>query len=73
MFERLAFVEPGLRLGKLPACIAAQGPSGRRRLSRRRPQADRYPVYQFLFGSADEAALKALWDSAVKPASSYLF
>ena len=73
MFERLALVEPELRLGELPTCIAAQGPSGRRRLSRRRPQAGRYPVYQFLFGSADEAALKALWDTAVRPASSFLF
>ena len=67
MSERLAFVEPGFRLGKLPDCIAAQSPSGRRRLSRRRPQADRYPVYPFLFGGADEAALKALWDAAAMP------
>ena len=67
MSERLAIVGRELRLGKLPACIAAQGANGRRRLSRRRPQAGRHPVYQFLFGSADEAALKALWETAVRP------
>jgi hypothetical protein len=67
MSERLAIVEPGLRSGKLPAWIAAQGPSGRRRLSRRRPRAGWLPVDQFLFASADEAALTALWDSAVRP------
>ena len=67
MFERLALVEPGLPSGKLPDWITAQGPGGRRRLGRRRPQAGWFPVYQFLFDSADEAALKVLWDTAVRP------